>query len=419
MPYREQIAIDKGIDNTVSFLKEGYKYISNRTTRYGRNMFETKLLGGKYFVCMIGKDAAEIFYDNDKFKRRGAAPKRILQTLFGEGGVQTLDGKSHHNRKALFMSMMTKKRLKDMNEIVKKEWLIALKKWEKKRQIVVYEEAKVVLARSACIWVGVPLLNKEEEKRAKELGAMFEAGGAIGIRHMRGRIDRKNIEKWAKELITSVREGTISVADDTPLYKISFHKNSAEELLDLHTASVELANLLRPIVAVSVYVTFCALALHQFPEEREKLYHANKHDYLCFIQEVRRYYPFFPMVIAQVKDHFLWGGHDFKKNTYVLLDLYGTNHHSDLWEAPYTFAPERFIKWENHPFSFIPQGGGDYDTGHRCPGEWLTVNIMTVVVDMLVHQMTYDVPHQNLTYSMKKMPSLPKSKFIIKNVQNK
>src|SRR5699024_9169687 len=123
-------------------------------------------------------------------------------------------------------------------------------------------------------------------------------------------------------------------------------------LLDLHTASVELANILRPIVAIAVYVTFCALALYQFPEEQKKLQHANQHDYKRFVQEVRRYYPFFPVAVARVREDFLWKGHDFKKDTYVLLDLYGTNHHSDLWDKPDEFRPERFINWNDHPFSF-------------------------------------------------------------------
>jgi len=418
MSYREEIAVDKGIDNTLSFLLEGYHYISNRTNTFGRNMFKTRLLGGKLFICMVGEEAAEVFYDTHKFKRHGAAPKRVIQTLFGAKGLQTLDDNIHHHRKALFMDMMHKKSLKKINEIVKNEWIKALQNWEHQDEIVLYEEAKLVLTRSACIWAGVPLLKSEEIKRTKELSALFEAGGAIGARHIRGLIDRDRVEEWAAELITSVREGTINVEKDTPLYKISFHKDLKDNYLDVHIASVELINILRPIVAIAVYVVFCALGLKQFPEEREKLYQAGDRSYKNYVQEIRRYYPFFPMVIAQVKSDFLWKGHDFKKDTHVLLDIYGTNHHPDLWESPYHFQPDRFAKWHESPFSFIPQGGGDYESGHRCPGEWLTVNVMMTILKLLVHRMSYDVPEQNLTYSFTKMPSLPKSKFIMKNVRH-
>src|SRR5699024_8864806 len=155
------------------------------------------------------------------------------------------------------------------------------------------------------------------------------AGGAIGARHLRGRMDRDRVEKWVAELITSVREGTINVDENTPLYKISFHKDLKDNYLDLHIASVELINILRPIVAISVYVVFCALGLRRVPEGQEMLYKADVRLYNNYVQEICSYYPFYPIVIALVKNDFLGKGHDFKKYTHVLLDLYGTNNHPD------------------------------------------------------------------------------------------
>lgn len=58
---------------------------------------------------------------------------------------------------------------------------------------------------------------------------------------------------------------------------------------------MELINLLRPTVEVAWFVMFAALALHQYPECRDKL-DAGQDDYLeRFVQEVRRFYPFFPI----------------------------------------------------------------------------------------------------------------------------
>src|SRR5699024_9553275 len=144
----------------------------------------------------------------------------------------------------------------------------------------------------------------------KELSALSAAGGATGARHLRGRMDRDRVEKWAAELITSVREGTINVDMDTPSHKSSFHRGFKDNYLDVHSASGDLINILPPIVASSVYVVFCARGLKQFPEEQEKLYKADDRPYKNYVQEIRRYYPFFPMVIAQVKNDFLWKGHD-------------------------------------------------------------------------------------------------------------
>jgi fatty-acid peroxygenase len=70
-----------------------------------------------------------------------------------------------------------------------------------------------------------------------------------------------------------------------------------------------------------------------------------------------------------VRDEFEWRDRHFSKGSWVILDLYGTNHDTRLWEDPSKFQPERFRQWDGSAFDFIPQGGGEYYTGHRCPGE--------------------------------------------------
>ncbi|HLR51361.1 MAG TPA: cytochrome P450 [Candidatus Avamphibacillus sp.] len=420
MPYREQIPIDHGIDNTIKLLLEGYEYISNRRERFQSNMFETRVLGGQKAVCLSGEEAAKVFYDNEKFKRQGAAPKRVLKTLFGEDGVQTLDAATHVNHKKLFMSLMNPEKLAEMTEIIKKEWERAIDRWTEMDEVVLYDEANKLLTKSVCEWAGVPLWANELDERTKELNALFEAGGAVGPRHWQGRIAREKVEKWAAKHIENVRDGKLNPEEDTALYKMAWHQEENGKLMETGIASVELVNILRPTVAVSVYIAFCALALHDFPEEKEKLETSvNEMYYQMFVQEVRRYYPFFPMAVARVRKDFLWKGHDFKEGTLVMLDLYGTNHHPDLWENPNEFNPERFKNWDGSLFNFIPQGGGDYYMGHRCPGEGLTIEIMKASLEMMVHHMDYDVPAQDLDYSMTRMPSLPRSKFIMKNVRRK
>ena len=119
-----------------------------------------------------------------------------------------------------------------------------------------------------------------------------------------------------------------------------------------------------------------------------------------------------------MREDFLWNGHDFRKGNLVLPDFYGTNHHPDIWGKPYMFNPERFKDREDSFYDFIPQGGGDYYRGHRCPGEWLTIELMKVAPDFLVNKMDYAAPKQNLKYSIIRFPSLPKSRFIINKVES-
>ncbi|GAB3048902.1 cytochrome P450 [Virgibacillus ainsalahensis] len=409
---------EKGLDNSMKLLSEGYRFIPDRMQRFNSNIFQTRLLGQKV-ICISGKEAAEVFYDNELFKRKGAAPKRIQKSLFGEGGVQGMDGEAHRHRKQLFMSLMTRERLVSLNDIMKDQINIALKKWENMDEVELFSEAEEMLCRTACQWAGVPLWAKELTLRTKDLGAMIDAFGAVGPRHWRGRTARQRTEKWIKYLIEEVREGKQKASEDTALHAMSWHRDLNGELLDLKTAAVELINILRPIVAIGRYITFGAVALHHYPEERDKLAAGDSNYSRMFVQEIRRFYPFGPFLGARVRKDFEWKGHTFKKGKLILLDIYGINHSPKRWKDPHTFQPERFKDWDGSPFDFIPQGGGAYDIGHRCAGEWITIELMQVILKFLTKRVSYDVPPQDLSYSMVRMPSIPESRFVIKNVRRK
>lgn len=409
---------EDGIDNSISLMREGYMFIVNRSHSFNSNIFKTRLLGKKA-ICMVGKDAAELFYDQEKFKREGAAPNRAIQTLFGENGVQTLDGADHQHRKDMLMSVMTKDKLKQLTDIAHNQWGNAVNRWEQMKKVVLYEEVQEVMCRTACEWAGIPVEEDEFQRLRKDLGALFESAGAAGPNHWRGRNARNRIEKWLQELTEKVRNGEIDTPKHTILHAFVWHRDVQNNLLEPETVAVELINILRPIVAISIYIAFIAHALDHHPTEKEKVKSRGEQYAGMFIQEVRRFYPFFPFAVAKVKQDFIWNGYTFAEGTMTLLDLFGTNHDSDVWEKPDEFNPERFADWEENLFNFIPQGGGDYFLGHRCAGEWVTIEIMQVSLDYLANQMEYDVPDQDMSYSMVSMPSIPKSKMVIENVRQK
>lgn len=409
---------EDGVDHSLSLIREGYLYILNKRRSFNSDIFETRLLGKKA-ICMGGKEAAELFYDPEKFKRKDAAPNRAIQTLFGKNGVQALDGEAHKRRKEMFMSIMSPDELKRLTDITKKQWELAAKKWVGKDKVILYEETKEILCRTACEWAGVPVQESEIKNLTSYFGAMFESPGAIGPKHWLGRNARNNAEKWMEELIEKVRQGTVNPPENTALSRFSFHRELDGNLLDIKIASVEVINIIRPIVAIAIFINFIALAVQHYPEERKKLQTGDEKYAEMFIQEVRRFYPFFPFVVALVKEDFTWNGYQFEEGTLTILDLYGTNHDPKIWDNPDVFNPARFSNWQDSPFGFIPQGGGDYFMGHRCAGEWVTIEVMKVSLNFLVNQITYELPEQDLSYSMVKIPSIPQSKIVIENVKQK
>ena len=136
-----------------------------------------------------------------------------------------------------------------------------------------------------------------------------------------------------------------------------------------------------------------------------------------FVQEVRRLYPFFPAVVARVRDTFEWNDRTFPQGRRVLLDLYGTNHDPRIWKAPQEFRPERWKGRRPHPFEFVPQGGGDAATGHRCPGEEVATQVMSTALTLLTQRMTYKVARQDLSVDMRRLPAIPMDGFIIESIE--
>jgi len=406
------------IDNSINLLKEGYLFIHNRCLRYKTNMFITRLMAEKV-ICMSGKEAAELFYDKDKFQRKGAAPKRIQKSLFGENGVQTLDGNEHLHRKQMFMSLMTPEKLEEVVHLTKEKWDALILKWESLNEVNLFESMQMLLFQVGCEWAGVPFLMSEVYPRAKDFTAMVDAFGAIGPRHWSGRLARTRQEKWIMNVVEGIREGSLLVKEGTAAELFSLSKDVNGDLLSPHVAAVEIINIIRPIVAISYYITFSALALYHFPECKTKIQNYEE-DYIhMFCQEVRRFYPFGPFLGARVKKDFIWNGQPFHKGTLILLDIYGTNHDEHLWENADQFTPERFKHWNGDPFALIPQGGGDHYTHHRCAGEWLTVDVMKTSINYLVHAIDYEIPLQDLSFTLNRMPAIPKSGVILRNVKRK
>jgi fatty-acid peroxygenase len=399
-----------------SLWRNGYEFISKECQRLQSDVFTTKL-GTKRYICMQGEEAAKIFYDTEKFTRVGAAPKFVQKTLFGEGGVQGLDGAQHRHRKELFMSFMAEENVEKLKRITNSEFENYLSKWEAEKQVVLFNDFNEIIFQSVCRWAGIPFTDGEVASKTKAVSNMIEGPATLGIRHWRARKSRKEIETWIQKLVENARKETSPANRDSVLYKMTWHRDKEGRLLDKEIVAVEIINIIRPTLAVGRYWTFAALALHKYPEYRKKIQHEGDAIAECFSQEVRRFYPFFPFTTAIVRKDFEWRNYSFNKGSHVFLDLYGTNRHRDLWEEPDKFTPERFLQWKDNPYNFIPQGGGNHNVNHRCAGEKITIELLKLAVKVLATDMKYIVPKQDLSIDKTRFPAIPKSRMMIQRVK--
>jgi fatty-acid peroxygenase len=405
----------RGFDNTLALLAEGYRFIPDRCDALGADAFSTRLMLRRA-LCVRGEDAARMFYQPGRFRRRHALPPTTLALLQDFGSVMLLEGDAHRKRKGMFMSLLGPLERQRLVGLALAQWRAQFARWPQLPRVVVHRAAEEVLCRAACLWAGIPLGADEVRQRAAEFSAMVAAAGSAGPRNWKTLLVRSGTESWARALIDAVRAGQAQPAFDSALNVIARHRDADGALINRKDAAVELINVLRPTVAVARYIAYAVLALHQHPEARARL--GADDAYLgMFVQEVKRYYPFIPAVAGRACHDFDWHGMRVRKNSWVLLDLYGTNHHPAIWGDPEVFRPERFERWESSGFDLVPQGGGDPYAGHRCPGEALTTDLVKSALRLFATEIDYTVPPQDLSVNLRRMPTLPASGMVIGQVR--
>ncbi|MDY0884629.1 cytochrome P450 [Dongia soli] len=404
---------DPAFDNTLAFFREGYNFIGNRCRRLDTDIFATRIMM-RQVVCMRGEAAARRFYDGSSFTRVGAMPQTTLRLLQRKGSVQLLDGAAHAQRKQLFLDMATPGEAARLGDCFDRHWRAKLPDWRQRGHIVLRDAMVDILCAAACEWSGIPLEKAERAGLGRALAAMVDGAGSVGPRKWRGVALRLRVERRLRRLVSDVRGGRFLPGSATPLARIAAFHDANGKLLDTRSAAVELLNILRPTVAVAWFITFAGLALHEHPTWRDTLRNDSNGKFtIAFAQEVRRYYPFFPVIGGRVRHPFDFAGHHFATGDWVLLGLYATNHDPRLWRDPGRFRPERFLKWRRSGYDLIPQGARDYRTDHRCPGESLTIELLDRALAMLASQLRYEVPEQDLRISPNRSPTLPKSGLIL------
>ena len=408
------------VDNTLPLLLRGYAWLPDRRRRSGGAPVRTRLLG-KRTVALHGPAAVRFFYDESHIHRHAALPEPVIDTLFGQGAVHTLDGQQHRVRKSMFTELLKNpSHVHDLSEHVAREWDRARDDWAERSRVVLFDEVSVLLTRAVSDWAGVPLPEADEARTAKDLVAMVDGFATPGPRHFKARRARRRQEERLARLIEQERartDGPTTEYERTPFQVVAAHRDADGTLLDPRTAAVEVLNILRPTVAISWFAAFAAHALHRHPEHRAALAGDDDPAYAhAFAQEVRRFYPFAPFVGGLAAEKLEWLGRTIRPGTLVLLDVYGQNHDPDLWPEPYSFDPARFLGREPPRDDLIPQGGGDPATGHRCPGEDITVALLATLAQRLA-RLSYEVVDQDLSIPLNRIPTAPRSGFVMGEVK--
>ncbi|MDQ2652723.1 MAG: cytochrome P450, partial [Chloroflexota bacterium] len=176
---------ERTLDSSLALLNEGYTFIGSRCQRLDTDIFRTRLMG-RPAICLLGAEAAEMFFTPGRFTRQGALPPTTLRLLQDLGSVHQLDGDAHFQRKQMFLSLMRPAESQRLAAVFSEWWTARISTWETMNEVVLFDEAQTLLCRAVCDWAGLPLSEHSAHKRTQEFAAMLDGAGAIGPRMMRG-----------------------------------------------------------------------------------------------------------------------------------------------------------------------------------------------------------------------------------------
>jgi len=406
------------VDPSIDLVRQGYPWAAR--LRAGRPAVPTRFLGRRAAV-VGGPEGVRRFYD-PRLRRRGAFPPPVKLVLFGAGAVHGLDDAEHHHRKALFVRALGPDAVRRLGEHAEAEWAVRTRGWTAgsgtRPDVVLLDEAVQVLARSVLDWAGVPCPPGELRHRAGQLATVVDGFAKPGAAWVRAAAARAQLDRWATGVVRAVRAGRVHPPAGSVLDLAARATDLGGRPLPARVAGVELLNVLRPTVAVAWFVAATGRALAEHPAWRERIAGGDVAALEAFCQEVRRVHPFVPVLAARARHAQDVAGVLVPRGGFVVLDVHGTTHDPAHWPDPDRFDPGRFLApapdgATRDPDALVPQGGGDVATGHRCPGEGVTLTVLAVAVRALA-RVPFTLPPQDLGCDDSEVPTRPRSGVVLR-----
>lgn len=408
-------------DDSVSVLTRGYDFGACiwRRARPGARSAPMRLLGDDT-LFVRGAEGVAVFYDEQRIARHGAMPAIVQETLFGHGSVHSLDGQEHRHRKATFLDVAYEDaQVERLAPLLEEEWQTELGAWVAGGDRSAYDAAVGAFGRSIMRWAGLPGTREAKTRWAARLAQIVDGFGApYSPEYLLAYANRRWSDRHASRLIEAVRDGSLEAHDGTALHEWAWHHDRGGDLLPSRLAGIELQNSMRPFIAVARFVAFAAKELHDRPEWRARIA-AETADRgalvggplaTAFAQEIRRTAPFVPMLPGRAIADVELDGRRVEQGGRVVLDILGTNTDDRSWDRAGEFDPERFVGVDDYEAlpAFIPHGGADVATGHRCPGEKLAIAGLAAAVSALSDPRV-EISGAGLEVNRRRLPTKPSS----------
>ncbi len=373
---------------------------------------------GEDAVLLTGETGMRAFYDTALVAR--AAAKTPADVAFVSDGVTpvvpVLDGEVHVERKSSLLTVVTKDALDRYAPILEAVIARHLAQWE----VAGSFDAKAALKALAFEALSTVILGApgDAAMAADYASATAGAFGAPAQDHLPAR-DRL-LARYRQALAAQRRRS----ADDASSSMVGILAHSTQ--LGDEQIVAEVQHIF--IGSGGMWVgSCCALALlAEHPDVlarvRQEVRGLSAPSSLAqleglgylqrVIEEVLRKTPIINTQIGRAARSFEIDGHRVHEGTLLVAGLYATNHDGVVYPAPDVFDPDRLERSKPTvdapacpfstvtPFTFVPFGGGDRSTGHRCLGENLVYLALKLVLAKLAQRYAWALAEPELVGKM-------------------
>ena len=384
-----------------------YEFMRECAQQFG-DVFALQLGSHGRYVAFSRPDAIRAIFTADAAVLRVGVGNAVLKPFLGPGSLLVLEGNAHLRERRLIMPAFHNKAIAGYGEIIREALLAATADWRAGTEFVAQEVLQNV-SIDVILRAVFGLRGTEEgadlkrelisflNDRRFSLGLLAQLGESKPPEELEAfRQHFERIGALTKALVAQRRSEPRGAEGDMLSTLLEARDEDGQGRTD-----DELRDELLTLVATGYETTATALSwgvywIAEKPATRERLraeiagagahgdvkaYGALEYlDATC--KEILRIYPIVPSVFREVVQPFSVGGYLFEPGTVLSPSIYLTHHREDLYEAPDTFEPERFLKRTYSPYEYLPFGGG----ARRCIGMSLAVHEMKIVLATLLER---------------------------------
>jgi fatty-acid peroxygenase len=398
---------------TVRLLRDRYRAVGRMRAAAGAgDRFAARMLG-RQAVVLRGEAGARTFYDPALVRRGGAMPAPVRLVLFGPGAVHGLDGEAHARRKQLLLEVVSADAVDRLTRLVGERLDEAVERWTDRGRVRLFDQLVELYGGAVLEWAGTGTTGARARAVSHDLARIVDGFGVGGTGYPRAVLARVRAQRWALQIVRDARSGARTAPAGSAVAVLAGVPRA--ELPDL-AAATELLNVVRPTVAVAYFGAYAAQAVVQRPDWRPDLAAGSAAHLRAFEHELRRYYPFVPLLPGRLRRPWPWEGGRLPRRSWLVLDVLGTNRDPARWDEPEELRPERFLGREPTAYDFVPQGGGDPATGHRCPGEPIAIGLLERTLQRLAG-LDYELSPEGREVPLDRVPSLPADRVELTGVR--